>query len=361
MEEHRMDTSLTANLEERTLSYLRLVARGCYLKGYSKMKKQELVEALAVALMEPQRMEELIYVLDENSWDLLCRAARSDGPIPLTAQDEPAFQLLTSLCYLAPGPDHTCYLPRELRTLFHTLAGQGIVQRKARYDLLHRYAMAAVHLYGAIPLDEFISLFNRQNQEKTNRGEVSTALSCFIDMDMGYAIWEQYLIHDSYTGEGMEFLPELLEHIQGKPRYIPQRAELLRYANWDYFESTPAAQQLYAFFTDEIHLSPSVAQDTLLQLQQDCMIDAPMQQLLSVLEHHSVHVASYQVPALGDLLMNLSNTTRHWYNKGHTPLELSRRKPSTKGGHTVEALPKIGRNDPCPCGSGKKYKKCCGR
>ncbi|RXM02456.1 hypothetical protein EO238_29585, partial [Citrobacter sp. AAK_AS5] len=23
--------------------------------------------------------------------------------------------------------------------------------------------------------------------------------------------------------------------------------------------------------------------------------------------------------------------------------------------------PRIGRNDPCPCGSGKKYKKCCGR
>ncbi|HOJ35929.1 MAG TPA: SEC-C metal-binding domain-containing protein, partial [Clostridiales bacterium] len=22
---------------------------------------------------------------------------------------------------------------------------------------------------------------------------------------------------------------------------------------------------------------------------------------------------------------------------------------------------KVGRNDPCPCGSGLKYKKCCGR
>ncbi|NSW92407.1 MAG: SEC-C domain-containing protein [Firmicutes bacterium] len=22
---------------------------------------------------------------------------------------------------------------------------------------------------------------------------------------------------------------------------------------------------------------------------------------------------------------------------------------------------KTGRNDPCPCGSGKKYKKCCGK
>jgi len=23
-------------------------------------------------------------------------------------------------------------------------------------------------------------------------------------------------------------------------------------------------------------------------------------------------------------------------------------------------MPKVGRNDLCPCGSGKKYKKCCG-
>lgn len=27
----------------------------------------------------------------------------------------------------------------------------------------------------------------------------------------------------------------------------------------------------------------------------------------------------------------------------------------------VRENPKIGRNDPCPCGSGKKYKKCCGK
>jgi SEC-C motif-containing protein len=26
----------------------------------------------------------------------------------------------------------------------------------------------------------------------------------------------------------------------------------------------------------------------------------------------------------------------------------------------VARAPKVGRNDPCPCGSGKKYKKCCG-
>ena len=32
-----------------------------------------------------------------------------------------------------------------------------------------------------------------------------------------------------------------------------------------------------------------------------------------------------------------------------------------KKSNTVIKPPKVGRNDPCPCGSGKKYKKCCGR
>jgi preprotein translocase subunit SecA len=27
----------------------------------------------------------------------------------------------------------------------------------------------------------------------------------------------------------------------------------------------------------------------------------------------------------------------------------------------IRTGPKVGRNDPCPCGSGKKYKQCCGK
>ena len=35
----------------------------------------------------------------------------------------------------------------------------------------------------------------------------------------------------------------------------------------------------------------------------------------------------------------------------------------TKDANTpiVNTEPKVGRNDPCPCGSGKKYKNCCGK
>lgn len=32
-----------------------------------------------------------------------------------------------------------------------------------------------------------------------------------------------------------------------------------------------------------------------------------------------------------------------------------------KKSHTIVKEKKIGRNDPCPCGSGRKYKQCCGK
>jgi hypothetical protein len=37
------------------------------------------------------------------------------------------------------------------------------------------------------------------------------------------------------------------------------------------------------------------------------------------------------------------------------------RREDVVSGRTVAAMAKVGRNDLCPCGSGKKYKKCCGR
>jgi len=50
---------------------------------------------------------------------------------------------------------------------------------------------------------------------------------------------------------------------------------------------------------------------------------------------------------------------------GKTPADVSQEDPSLFSFKKVETyhrtLPRIGRNDPCPCGSGKKYKKCCGR
>jgi hypothetical protein len=39
---------------------------------------------------------------------------------------------------------------------------------------------------------------------------------------------------------------------------------------------------------------------------------------------------------------------------------LEGRRPGERQGPVVRETPKVGRNEPCPCGSGKKFKKCCG-
>ena len=41
--------------------------------------------------------------------------------------------------------------------------------------------------------------------------------------------------------------------------------------------------------------------------------------------------------------------------------ELEKLYKVQKESTTIRKEKKIGRNDPCPCGSGKKYKKCCGK
>jgi hypothetical protein len=40
---------------------------------------------------------------------------------------------------------------------------------------------------------------------------------------------------------------------------------------------------------------------------------------------------------------------------------LPKKKSKTKPAQKVKIEAKVGRNDPCPCGSGKKFKKCCGQ
>ena len=49
--------------------------------------------------------------------------------------------------------------------------------------------------------------------------------------------------------------------------------------------------------------------------------------------------------------------------EAEVPLPLSAQPPPAKYVTPQPFIrePKIGRNDPCPCGSGKKYKKCCGK
>ena len=62
------------------------------------------------------------------------------------------------------------------------------------------------------------------------------------------------------------------------------------------------------------------------------------------------------VDAKADWLYNLSAWEKIFDEEKRKELYREAKKMNT-----IVKEKKIGRNDPCPCGSGKKYKKCCGR
>lgn len=61
-------------------------------------------------------------------------------------------------------------------------------------------------------------------------------------------------------------------------------------------------------------------------------------------------------------IMAMVNALPDWWNNGWSPDAIQERATGRKVFRNPDGTPmKVGRNDPCPCGSGKKYKKCHGR
>lgn len=67
------------------------------------------------------------------------------------------------------------------------------------------------------------------------------------------------------------------------------------------------------------------------------------------------------------LYFNMVEVEAHWLSslKGWDDILDSNLRKKIQRDHNKSKIvvkeDKVGRNDPCPCGSGKKYKKCCGK
>ena len=65
---------------------------------------------------------------------------------------------------------------------------------------------------------------------------------------------------------------------------------------------------------------------------------------------------------LPTLLTNVYNAMPSWENNGWSPQELYEQVTGRKMFYNEDGtVMKVGADDPCPCGSGKKYRECCGR
>lgn len=234
--------------------------------------------------------------------------------------------------------------------------GRAIVRKQ-----LDSYAKAAVNLYGMISREDLVEIFNKQNSDQTNSEEVYILLLPLVLKEGWYGFYKEYIVHYSMFSD-FGFADYLLKHQADKPRYIPEKSELLKYTVEEYLDNDHV-WDVRLYMLDVFGYGKHTL-ESFEEVRDFIAYGEGISELSSILDnHHLIFRDEKQLRRFIDLVMLAKNSMRLWENNGFTPLELS--EIIRERDKNVIKLPtilqqKTGRNDPCPCGSGKKYKKCCG-
>ena len=252
--------------------------------------------------------------------------------------------------------------------------------------LLNRYMRAMANLYGLISVDEAYTIIAGQ-QPQISRKQYDAFCARFADPE-GLAFIQKGMIVGPKEAASTEQYQTLQQHHQGKAYYVPEAELLLQYEQPDFSEETPQRAAVVQWLKAKTKLTApkieTIMRKAAYQIRHES-VDAAIETLI---DDGAKCTDIDQMNELLQLITDWANHTRLKDNRGHTPAELYRpEKPRAisfgpgfqqlveegkldssdlkdfleKQGIRAEGLTQVGRNDLCPCGSGKKYKKCCGR
>ncbi|MGF7185306.1 hypothetical protein GGQ84_001392 [Desulfitispora alkaliphila] len=240
------------------------------------------------------------------------------------------------------------------------------------------YAISLTHLYGLVHKDKVVEIYNSQNEDKIDGQAISDIMKevpkelkdNFVEIHKDYFVAESILEFRDFD--------EQLRQSKGKPYYIPEKMELLKYKDELYFEENKQYKALKFYLAKNLLDGDDYKAEMLSEdIQGVCQFGFSVNKIFDIFNNRNVNFKSEeQVNEVMQLVMDLANNTRLWENNGHTPQEIFEKyeKPHLrplpkepfefKGSEESNVISfktgkKVGRNDPCPCGSEKKYKKCC--
>lgn len=362
-----------ALLKKTMLSQLASVQE---VAGRSRMNKEELVTALSQALLEPEGIFHTLDVMKRPERELLERLLKQ--PVLADGEIYPAQYMYlqeAGIVYPYWHEDRLMLvLPEEIRQAYNRLDFTGYWEKWERRSLIVDYLAAAANLYGACERSKLLEIFNSQNAEAATADEMTLAGLKHLCRPQYYLIYRDCWISNYFGDDNEDELSELLERSRNKPYYIPDRTEFLRYTDGSYAPDTLQMQRLKAYLSKHIVRDRDLMETLAENIGLACSMEAPLAELFAEFDELDIELSEAQMNAVLPLLVEVHNNTRVWSNRGHTPAEMgAQRAPapaplaSRPMGRMImpdfarnAAAPKVGRNDPCPCGSGKKHKKCCG-
>lgn len=259
----------------------------------------------------------------------------------------------------------TLLFPSELIQLaLASFTEEGMSEITER-ETIHLMLQAMCNLYGTFPVKLLHELYQEYNDDKKmNETVLVKVLEPSLDRFQEFYQINDYIVPDFLMEE--EAYQTILNQSEGMEYYIPTFEELLYYASHEVDEECEQYKEVYSFFQAKVKDSNTL--DKLMKgLGCLCVQDAAPSYMMSEVNNAGVIFGDVEeANQLLCLLTDLSNHTIKWIYKGNTPVVIGKLNayPNPLVGKNVPIIknePKVYPNDPCPCGSGKKYKKCCAR
>ncbi|OIK13533.1 SEC-C metal-binding domain-containing protein [Bacillus sp. MUM 13] len=338
------------------------------IRNVSTMKKAELIDFLSEEI--PSLLRMIIRYFDERRIHILKNIIASDGVISghkVTLEELEYFPKTGFMFTGMHNGKSAVTIPLELLpALREIISDKTILKDAKRNTEWIRITRGLLYYYGTVPHNRFMELVEKYTAVSEDNSAFFRvfydAMECYQEIyadRYGYSYWEV-----------MNPLEVLEEQASRKNiDYYPfSKKQLLEAGVTDFVERPKGYSQLLSLLMKEYQMSNEEAKE----IVETCIIQVKLgdlpSQLLGFLQTQLSFESFEAAQRLMDALVLLMNNTREWFLKGYTSMELFPEDkkallplPDKKGEViSLQTRQKIGRNDPCPCGSGKKFKKCCG-
>lgn len=353
-------TELRDILLKLTKERLSDLASSYSVPGRSKMNKSALADALMERITDGNEVSIAFQVARQRDWELAQRLLQvpylhDDGIVP----GQYVSLMNRGMLFSFYSDEKLTYLiPSEIQQAYRQLPFSEFMESRDRCQLVSQYVDACVNLYGVCSIGTVYEIYLGQHTsaETMTPEEFAGSAKLLMSDRQAWFYEDGNFISEGIDGE--EELKRLLHDIEDKPYYIPDKQQFLKYADDLYFDWTLQLESLKTYLLKSFPKNAVLVENLVDEIQLVCQMDESMDEVIYELERRGLEFnTEAQFERFIKLVIDVKNNTRLWANRGYTPNEFSQLFSERKA--SSSSAVKVGRNDPCPCGSGKKYKKCC--
>lgn len=336
------------------------------VKGAYKLKKAELVEALLEAI--PVKMPEILPMLDEADIEKFEALFEQDKVVEENEKLDSYYNLmeLELVQFIENKKESRLCVASMVKEAYQAINMDEIMPQIRRNSILREYIISILNLYGVVKLHWAVELFNKYYAPATTEDELTNLVKKDMRLVCQSKIMDGYIVEETIYALDKDNFKEFVGATVDKDYFVPTKELLENVYDETYYEPSLQIEKLKAhlrknYLTNEETIEEAVIAVTMIA-RVDCdKTGKTMELILEELANVGVEFENLaQINEMIKHIVPVVNVTRKWINKGYTMQELSPHTFSEKTGQKIKVLD-IGRNAPCPCGSGKKYKKCCGR